>query len=90
MYTIFLQASPPADFLGFLLWFVGILVAVVATMFYLLKAAMMARIADRDAIITQLRLDIEKVEKQRDSLMEEVKTSFDVANQAFQKVLTNK
>lgn len=91
MHMIFLQVeTPPSDFLGFLLWFVGILVAVVATMFYLLKAAMQSRIDDRDQHIATLREEKKAIEAQRDSLIEEVKNSFDVANAAFQRVLENR
>lgn len=90
MHTLFLQVeTPPSDFLGFLLWFVGILVAVVATMFYLLKAAMQSRIDDRDQHIATLRDEKKAVEKQRDDLIEEVKSSFDVANAAFKQVIEN-
>jgi F0F1-type ATP synthase membrane subunit b/b' len=90
MHTLFLQVeTPPSDFLGFLLWFVGILVAVVATMFYLLKAAMQSRIDDRDQHIATLREEKKAIEAQRDSLIEEVKSSFDVANAAFQRVIEN-
>lgn len=89
MDTLLLQVEPPADFLSFLLWFVGILVSVVGTMFWLLKKAMESRIADRDATIGDLKATIQRIEAQRDALIEEVKSSFDVANHVFQKVIEN-
>jgi len=86
---IILQITePPGDFMKFLLWFIGILVSVIAFFFSLLKASMTDRLTDRDATIATLRIDIAKVEFQRDKLMEEVKSTLDNSNQVFQSLIT--
>lgn len=88
MTTLFLQITePPSDFLGFLLWFVAILVGVVATMFYFLKAAMQARIDDRDATILQIRTDKERIEAQRDKLITDFQASFTASTEVLEKML---